>query len=70
MNNKIDSQSKISIGDTVRLNNTILVYTVHRLYISNADTDGDQWKEEWAELRTPNGKPAFWKVQQLEPLPS
>ena len=60
----------MKLGQSIRLKNTTLTYTVHRLYISNADTDGDQWKEEWAELRTPDGKPAFWKVQQLEPLRS
>lgn len=39
-------------------------YTVVRLYTAYSEAPG--WEEEWAELRSPTGKAAFWKVCQLE----
>ena len=60
----------IKTGQSVRLKNTTCIYTVRRLYVvdKGIKINDKPIDEEWAELRTKDGKSAFWKVQQLEPL--
>lgn len=59
----------IQVGDRVRLNGTQAEYTVIELYDHFMGwEDGDRTYETWARLTTPDGKPATWKIQQLEIL--
>jgi D-serine deaminase-like pyridoxal phosphate-dependent protein len=57
----------IQIGDRVRLKGTQAEYVVIEIYSHFMGwEDGDRTYEQWARLQTDNGKPATWKIQQLE----
>lgn len=55
---------KLSPGVHVKLSGTDRRYTVEALYCAGLHPD---WGEEWARLTTVDGKPAYWKVCQIEP---
>jgi D-serine deaminase-like pyridoxal phosphate-dependent protein len=57
----------IQPGDRVRLKGTQAEYVVIELYQHFMGLeDGDRTYETWAWLTTADGKPARWKMQQLE----
>jgi hypothetical protein len=55
-------------GDHVCLRGTGLEYTLLDTYDHYMGRDENQKRtyEKWARLQTLDGKPAFWKLQQLE----
>jgi hypothetical protein len=55
-------------GDRVCLRGTGLEYTLLDTYDHYMGRDENQKRtyEKWARLQTLDGKPAFWKLQQLE----
>lgn len=54
-------------GQRVRLKNTTLEFTIIDIYDHFMGwVDGERTYEKWARLTTTDGKPATWKVQQLE----
>jgi hypothetical protein len=59
----------IQTGDRVRLKNTALEFLVIETYAHFMGwVDGDRTYEAWARLQTSDGKPAHWKLSQLEVL--
>jgi hypothetical protein len=59
--------TKLVKGDRVQLKNTTAVFTVVELFGHFMGLkDGERTYEDWARLETPDGNPAWWKVQQLE----
>jgi hypothetical protein len=59
----------IQIGDRVRLKNTALEFVVVEIYDHFMGLeDGERTYETWAKLTTEDGRPAHWKLNQLEVL--
>lgn len=59
----------LAIGDRVKLKGTQLTYNIIELYEHFMGwVDGERTYESWAKLQTDDGKPAHWKVQQLEAI--
>jgi D-serine deaminase-like pyridoxal phosphate-dependent protein len=59
----------IQLGDRVRLKGTQAEYVVIELYDHFMGwQDGDRTTEACARLQTDDGKPATWKIQQLEAI--
>jgi hypothetical protein len=58
----------IQVGDRVRHRQTGQVFIVAELYSHyvGLNSDDERTYEQWAKLTTEDGKPAHWKVQQLE----
>jgi hypothetical protein len=58
----------IQPGDRVRLKGTQAEYTVVEVYSVRCgrDENDEPFFEQWARLETSDGKPATWKIQQLE----
>ena len=58
----------IQVGEHVTHKQTGSTYTVCELYQVRYDRDQDDqpFFEHWARLQTDDGKPATWKLQQLE----
>jgi hypothetical protein len=60
----------IQFGDRVRLKNTALEFVVVEIYDHFMGLeDGERTYETWAKLTTEDGRPAHWKLNQLEVLP-
>ena len=55
-------------GDRVCLRGTSVKYTILETYDHYMGRDSNLVRtyERWAKLQTLDGKPAFWKLQQLE----
>jgi hypothetical protein len=54
-------------GDRVCLRGTGVEYTILETYDHYTGLkDGERTYERWARLQTLDGKPAFWKLPQLE----
>ena len=61
----------LKVGDTVQLKGTDRRYQVIQIYsVYRGLVSGESVFEDWAELETPTGQIAYWKVQQLEFLMS
>jgi hypothetical protein len=59
----------IQPGDRVRHKQTGQTFTVIELYEHFLGwQDGDRTFERWAKLQTLDGRPAHWKLQQLEAI--
>lgn len=59
----------IQVGNRVRHKQTGLSYTVIDIYDHFMGwVDGERTYEQWAKLQTTDGKPATWKLSQLEAL--
>jgi hypothetical protein len=59
--------TKLTKGDRVQLKNTTAIFTVVELFDHFMGLkDGERTYEAWARLETLEGRPAWWKVQQLE----
>ncbi|NJK29796.1 MAG: hypothetical protein HC940_06425 [Acaryochloris sp. SU_5_25] len=56
------------VGDLVRLKHTTLEYTLAELFEYHYWIDGEHCTELWARLRTLEGKPATWKLNQLKTI--
>jgi hypothetical protein len=58
----------IGVGDRVLLKNTALEYVVVNIYEVRCDRNSEDrpFYEKWARLTTLDGKPATWKLNQLE----
>lgn len=53
-------------GQWCKLKGTPHRYRIHAIFSDNAVIP--EKSEEWCRLTTEDGKPAFWKVNQLEPI--
>ncbi len=60
----------LEVGDRVRLKNTERQYTITELYdhFMGLDSNDERTYEQWARLKTDDGKPANWKLRQLEKI--
>jgi hypothetical protein len=59
--------TKLTKGDRVQLKNTAAIFTVVDLFDHFMGLkDGERTYEAWARIETVGGKPAWWKVRQLE----
>jgi hypothetical protein len=58
-------------GQRVRLKGTDRTYILIEIYevYYGRGSDDQPFYEQWARLKTPDGKPATWKISQLELLP-
>jgi hypothetical protein len=58
-----------SAGARVMLKGTDLTYTLLETYQQYMGlSDGERTYEQWARLQTHDGKPAYWKLSQLEAI--
>jgi hypothetical protein len=63
----VAQQKPIQVSDRVRLKGTQSEYVVIELYdYFMGWVDGERTYEQWARLQTIDGKPATWKLSQLE----
>ncbi|NJM74878.1 MAG: hypothetical protein HC852_02800 [Acaryochloridaceae cyanobacterium RU_4_10] len=62
------SEVHFNPGDRVCLRGTGIQYTILETFDHYMGLDGNLVRtyERWAKLQTLDGKPAFWKLQQLE----
>lgn len=56
----------LKAGDRVKLKNTDFSYTLIEVFEVPYWINGDRTTETWARLKTLDGKPATWKLSQLE----
>jgi hypothetical protein len=57
----------MQVGDRVRLKKTQLEFTVVEIYsVRDGSDNGEPTFEQWAKLQTDDGRPAHWKLRQLE----
>ncbi len=71
---ELPQASHLEVNDTVQLQGTDRLYRIVLLYQNPANTKASGSlrgfsNEDWAELRTQEGKTAYWNVGQLKTSP-